>query len=104
MRSLIIPVAFATLAACGGPRASGTIGEACSSAGRSAASPALCSCIQNVADRTLSSRDQSRASIFFDEPQIAQDTRQSDRASDEAFWLRYKAFSEAALQQCQPVS
>ncbi len=104
MRSLMIFGALATVAACGGGGVSGTVGEACIDADRRNASPALCSCVQQVASRTLSGRDQSRAAAFFAEPQLAQDTRQSDRRGDEAFWGRYKIFSEAAKRQCRSVS
>lgn len=103
MRSLMIFGAVLAVAACGGG-VSGTIGEACIDANRKNATPALCSCVQRVADQTLSNRDQSRAAVFFSTPQLAQDTRQSDRSSDEAFWQRYKAFSAAARQQCRSVS
>ncbi|MFT6076309.1 MAG: hypothetical protein ACJAZ1_003241, partial [Yoonia sp.] len=44
-----------------------------------------------------------RAAVFFSEPQLAQDTRQSDRSNDERFWLRYRAFSDLAAQICQPI-
>ncbi len=104
MRSLMILGALVTVAACGGGRVSGAVGEACIDADRRKASPALCSCVQQVANQTLSNRDQSRAAAFFADPQLAQDTRQSDRRSDEAFWGRYKIFSEAAKRQCRPVS
>lgn len=104
MRIFLMIGALASAAACGGGgRVSGDIGEACIDAGRRDATPELCSCVQQVADQTLSSRDQSRAVAFFEEPQLAQDTRQSDRSSDEAFWDRYKAFSELATQICQPI-
>jgi len=69
-------------------------------ANRRAATPALCSCVQQVANQSLSGRDQARAAVFFEEPQLAQDTRQSDRAGDEAFWLRYRAFSDRARETC----
>lgn len=104
MRILLILGAVVAVASCGGGQVSGTIGEACIDADRRNASPALCSCIQQVADRSLSSRDQARAATFFAEPHLAQVTRQSDRSSDEAFWNRYKLFTEAAKQQCRPVS
>lgn len=93
-----------TLAACGGGgRVTGDIGQACVDAGRRDASPALCTCVQQVADQTLSNRDQARAVAFFEEPQLAQDTRQSDNASDRAFWTRYRAFTDLATEICQPV-
>lgn len=82
---------------------SGDIGTACMDAGRRDASPALCSCVQQVANQTLSRRDQSRAAAFFADPQLAQDTRQSDNPSSEAFWDRYRSFTDLAGEICQPV-
>ena len=86
------------LGACSG--GSGTVGRACVAGGRDAATPRLCACIQSVADRTLSASDQSRAADFFDDPQLAQDTRQSDDPGLEAFWLRYRAFADSARATC----
>lgn len=105
MRYFLMIGALASVAACGGGGrgASGDISQACLEADRRAASPALCSCVQQVANQSLSNGDQSRAAVFFSEPQLAQDTRQSDRAGDERFWLRYRAFSDLATQICQPV-
>lgn len=94
-----ILAALLALAACGGG-VSGEIGQACMSGGRSAANAALCSCVQQAANQSLSGADQRRAATFFEEPQLAQDTRQSDRPQDEAFWLRYRAFSERATAMC----
>ena len=102
MRKMIVMGAMCALAACGSSRVSGDVGKACMDSGRSAASPQLCSCIQGVASQALSGRDQARAATFFAEPQLAQDTRQSDRSSDEAFWLRYKDFAELASVLCEP--
>lgn len=105
MRYFLILGALATVAACGGGSrgATGDISEACLQADRRAASPALCSCVQQVANQSLSNRDQARAAAFFAEPQLAQDTRQSDRPSDERFWLRYRAFSDLASEICRPI-
>lgn len=103
MRFFLMMGALASMAACGGGQATGDISEACVAADRRAASPELCSCVQQVANQTLSGSDQARAAVFFTDPQQAQDTRQSDRSSDEAFWLRYKSFSELAGQICQPL-
>lgn len=105
MHSLKIVGALIVLAACGsGPNASGSISDACLAADRKAATPALCSCIQRVANSSLSNRDQSRAAAFFFTPQLAQDTRQSDNSRDEAFWQRYKRFSTTATKQCSALS
>lgn len=105
MRYLLIIGALASMAACGGGSrvVSGDISQACLEADRRAASPALCSCVQQVADQSLSRSEQLRAVTFFLEPQLAQDTRQSDRASDERFWERYRAFTDLASEICRPV-
>lgn len=78
----------------------GPIDSACLKGGRSQANRALCGCIQQVADMTLSRSDQRRAAKFFQDPHRAQEVRQSDRASDEAFWLRYKNFGATAEAYC----
>jgi hypothetical protein len=105
MRYFLMIGALATVAACGGGArgATGDISKACLAADRRAASPALCSCVQQVANQSLSGSDQARAATFFAEPQLAQDTRQSDGWSDERFWTRYRAFSDLASQICQPI-
>jgi len=77
----------------------GTIERACVKAGR-ARSAALCDCIQRVADFTLSRSEQRKAARFFSDPQRAQDTRMSDRSSDERFWNKYKEFGNAARAYC----
>ena len=106
MRYFLLAGALASMAACGGGGrvVSGDISEACIAADRRAASPALCSCIQQVANQSLSGSDQARAATFFADPQLAQDTRQSDRASDERFWDRYRAFTDLAEQICLPAT
>ena len=62
---------------------------------------ALCGCIQDAANLTLTSKDQRRAATFFADPHQAQVVRQSDRRSDEAFWQRYKNFGQTAEVFCQ---
>ncbi len=78
----------------------GAIQRACLQSDRAQGNRALCSCIQQAADRTLSRRDQSRAAKFFRDPHEAQEVRQSNRSDDEAFWLRYKSFGETAEAFC----
>jgi hypothetical protein len=90
-------VAVLPLVAHGGP-----IERACNASDRSAATRALCACIQDVADATLTNSDQRRAAKFFADPQKAQDTRQSDVASHESFWQRYKQFGVTAEAWCAP--
>ncbi|MBS1303977.1 arginine transporter [Loktanella sp. SALINAS62] len=100
MKFLFLAVTVLVLNSCGfGVR--GELGKACMASGRSAANSALCSCVQQTANQNLSGRDQKLAATFFDEPQKAQDIRQSDRSADEAFWARYKSFTDRAQRQCR---
>lgn len=89
----------AALVLAGTTALAGPIDRACLNAGRTA-DPALCGCIQQVADQTLSRSDQRRAAKFFEDPDQAQETRVSDRAADEDFWARYKAFAQTAEAYC----
>lgn len=81
------------------PSYAGSIEHACNKSPRNATA-ATCSCIQKVADVKLSRGDQKQAAKFFSDPQLAQDTRQSDNPSKERFWLRYKAFGLTAAEHC----
>lgn len=78
----------------------GPISAACKQSDRSAATRNLCNCLQSVANGELSRADQRRAASFFKDPHQAQVTRQSDRRSDEKFWLRYKEYGQAAAALC----
>lgn len=100
MKYAFLALTILALNSCGaGVR--GDVGKACMASGRSAANPALCSCVQQAANQNLSGRDQKLAATFFEEPQIAQDVRQSDNPGSEAFWARYKAFTSRAQRQCR---
>jgi len=79
----------------------GVIDRACRNSNRSAASPQLCSCIQKVANTSLNRSERRRVAKWFSDPHKAQEVRQSDRRSDEALWLRYKAFGERAKETCE---
>lgn len=100
--SLIAIALIAATAAAAVPysASAGAIERACNSSDRKAANRSLCGCIQQVADLTLSNTDQRKAAAFFKDPQKAQDTRQSDNRSNEAFWKRYKAFGTSASRYC----
>jgi hypothetical protein len=104
MRKMMVlgAAALMLLGACGGSGrgVQGAIGRACLAGDRDAATPALCSCIQGAADQTLTGAEQRRAAGFFSDPQEAQDTRQSDRRGDEAFWDRYQNFVDRARAVC----
>lgn len=94
----VLFLSLLTLAACGG-RVTGEIGKACIAADRKAANPALCSCVQRAADATLTQREQVRAATFFENPQLAQDTRKASPSG--RFWTRYKNFSSTAKRMCR---
>ena len=113
MKRIVLLGLVLGLAACGGPGrfaggpggvrpvASGPISDACLSSGRKSRSPALCGCVQAVANDTLSRSDQRRATGFYDDLQSAQDTRQSQRGADRQFWSAYTAYAERAERVCK---
>ncbi len=82
------------------PNASGPLKNACLASDRKVRSSQLCGCIQAVANQSLSSSDQSRAAKFYGNPQLAQDARQSSRASDERFWEAYSDYGKRATRTC----
>ncbi|WP_323779664.1 hypothetical protein [Thalassovita sp.] len=79
----------------------GPIDRACMASNRKQKSWALCRCIQDVANQTLSRADQRRAAKFFQDPHKAQEIRQSDSRTHERFWLRYKEFGATAAALCK---
>jgi hypothetical protein len=95
-RGLLAATALAVLAGCGGGRLEST----CLASGRAAANPAMCGCVQAVADRELSRSDQRLAASFYADPQRAQDIRQSDNPAHRAFWTRYRAFGDQVERRC----
>lgn len=80
--------------------AAGPIDSACNASSRAAANRALCGCIQQVANMTLSNADQRRAAGFFRNPHQAQEVRMSKSNADNAFWGRYKQFADTAQRYC----
>ncbi len=117
IRFLVALVALGGLAACGGGSrysstnagsyrpapvlfASGPIQKACVADGRKAASHARCGCIQAVADQSLSGSEQRRGAKLFKDPHEVQVIRQSDNATNEKFWLAWKAFGQNAAAAC----
>ncbi|WBU57545.1 hypothetical protein [Paracoccus sediminicola] len=79
----------------------GPIDSACVRSERGARQAALCGCVQQVADQTLSRSDQRRAARFFRDPHQAQVVRMSKSDRDNAFWARYKRFAGAAEAYCR---
>ncbi len=108
-----VGLAVLVLTACGGSgsssgassgassgSSSGAIATACNRSDRKASTPALCRCVQQVANQTLSGSDQSRAAKFFADPDKAHEAWTSASRADDAFWQRYKAFSAEAEASC----
>lgn len=77
----------------------GPIERACMASDRGG-NRALCGCIQQAADMTLSGGDQRRAAKFFKDPDAAHATWVSQSAADDAFWERYKSFGQTAEAYC----
>ncbi len=77
------------------------IERACMKSERGAGNRALCGCIQDAANMTLSASDQRLAASFFVDPHKAQEVRQSSSRRNEAFWTRYQNFGETAETFCR---
>ncbi len=75
------------------------IERACNASDRDV-SRSTCSCIGEAADSALSRSQMRIGARWFDDPQRAQDTRQSDRARDEEMWQAWRTFSTLAQQRC----
>ncbi|MGI9394944.1 MAG: hypothetical protein ACR2OY_09885 [Boseongicola sp.] len=83
------------------PTVAKDIERACLKSDRAAGNRAICGCIQDAANLTLTNKDQRLAATFFADPHRAQEIRQSDRRQHEAFWERYKNFGITAESYCQ---
>ena len=99
MKQLILVALFVSVSA--DAAAAKTIRNACLKSERGRGKVQLCSCIQQVADRSLSQRDQKKAAVLFNDPERAQRIRTSDSKSDEKFWDRYQVFGTAAEALCR---
>lgn len=117
MKTILMAGVILLLAGCGGvhkarqargpvaelgpvPVSFGPISKACMRSGREARTRRLCGCVQAVADKTLTNRQQSRAVKFYANPHLAQEIRQSDRPSNERFWRVYTAYGQQAERIC----
>lgn len=100
-KSLVLAACAAAMLSATTPAAfAGPIENACNRSDRAKASRSLCNCIQQVADMTLNRGDQRRIGKFFNDPDEAHATWVSQRASDDAFWERYKSFGNMAEAYC----
>lgn len=76
------------------------IRRACLKSDRAAVSRSLCTCIQNVANATLSRSEQRRGAKFFANPQELQDLKQSSSSRNSRFLKNWKNFGTAARNSC----
>ncbi|WP_208347653.1 hypothetical protein [Pseudaestuariivita rosea] len=102
MKKAILMALFVAVAApiSAPPVQADVIKRACLKSDRQAANRQLCRCIQEAANATLNRSDQRLASKFFADPHMAQEIRQSDSASHETFWQKYKNFGQTAEAYC----
>lgn len=89
---------MAVLGLAGWPAAAGELETACLA--RTVDAAETCTCIQGVANLTLSEKDQSRAVTLFRDPERAEEARMSRRSRDKAFWDRYERFGAEAAKRC----
>ncbi|MFV2003046.1 MAG: hypothetical protein ACC619_08695 [Paracoccaceae bacterium] len=74
--------------------------RACLLSDRDGNSAAVCACIQDAADLTLTGADQRLASGIFKSPQKADELPRSGRPANKQFWGRYLDFGEIAEAFC----
>lgn len=81
--------------------ATGPIHDACRAAGRRGATRERCGCVQWVADRELTHRQQQRGARYFTDQQQLQEVRQSDDRSNSDFWQAWSRFGSRAGGLCR---
>ena len=94
-----LTIAALAVCAAAGSAGAGTIERACLASDRPK-TRALCGCIQQAANVTLSGREQRMAARLFADPHRAQVMRQSNRLHHESFWQRYQQFGATAEAYC----
>lgn len=101
--SILFALALGALGMIAAPQPVGAnvIERACLQSGRPAASRALCDCIGRVARQTLTGGQMRAGARFFQDPQRAQDVRQSDRRGDEELWRAWRNFGDTAEAMCR---
>lgn len=101
MKTILLAAGLAVLGAGYATDASaGILERACIKSDRKGANRAMCGCIQQAADLTLTRSDQRTAARFFRDPQKAQDMRMSKSTRDNSFWKKYKNFGATAEAYC----
>lgn len=82
------------------PARANPIERACLASASASGDRTLCSCVGQVAQRTLTGSQMREGARFFTDPERAQDVRQSDRRRHEELWRAWRDFGEAAEATC----
>ncbi|KUJ76141.1 hypothetical protein AVO45_12550 [Ruegeria marisrubri] len=101
LNSAICAVAVTAFFPTPAPAATGDIKSACLATNRPEATRQRCTCIQDVADGTLSPREQRTIAKWFRDPHQAQTVKMSKSAHDDALWDRYETFGQLAQAACR---
>ncbi len=98
MRAAVLYLSILSLAGCGGGGAS-TPERACLTSDRSPGQE-VCSCVQQVADQTLSRRDQKLAAQIIGDPDKFREYQKSSNPSRKAFVERYRLWGSTSSEVC----
>ncbi len=106
MKYSLLAASFLALTVTALPHASqaSTMSRACLQSDRASASKSVCSCIQKVANQSLTRTDQRMAATFFKDPHKAQEIRQSSSNNHNDFWTRYREFGSIVVASCGHLS
>jgi hypothetical protein len=100
IRTLIAPLTICA-ALCATAAQANPIERACLQSDRPAATRAVCACVGEAAERTLTSSDMRLGARFFRDPEEAQRVQLSDSPRNEEIWTRWRAFGELAEAMCR---
>lgn len=76
------------------------IEQACLRSDRDGVSRAVCACVGDAAELTLTWSDMRTGARFFTDLDRAQDVQLSDTRRDDAFWDRWQSFGNTAEALC----
>lgn len=97
-RAAVLAMCLVGLA--GQVRAGNSVEAACLLTGGPGAPADFCTCMQKVADVSLSAADQKFAAYFLRNPGRAAEIRRSNPAGRRDFWHRFEVFAGAARRHC----
>jgi len=98
--AVVFVTSFALFSGAGAPLHANPIERACLQSDRPGVSRAVCRCVGDAAEMTLSRSDMRTGAQFFSDPGRAQDVQLSDTRRDDAFWARWQQFGVTAEALC----